>query len=61
MTNGTREQFPANYQQSLTVTQNGGSAVGPHVAHSLDYRLIDDSSECNFLDKAAVGGRRIGD
>ena len=27
------------------------------VAFSLDYRLIDDNSECNFLDKAVVGGR----
>jgi hypothetical protein len=24
-------------------------------------RLIDDGSECNFLDKAVVGGRRFGD
>jgi hypothetical protein len=25
----------------------------------LDYRLIDDGSECNFLDKAVVSGRRF--
>jgi hypothetical protein len=31
------------------------------VASSLDYRLIDDGTECNFLDKAVVGGRRFGD
>jgi hypothetical protein len=36
MTNGTREQFPANYAIAL-------AAQG--VASSLDYRLIDDSSE----------------
>jgi len=24
-------------------------------------RLIDDGSECNFLDKAVVGGQRFGD
>jgi hypothetical protein len=24
-------------------------------------RLIDDGRECNFLDKAVVGGRRFGD
>jgi hypothetical protein len=41
MTNGTREQFPANF-----AVAHAAQGVGS----SLDYRLIDDSSECNFLD-----------
>jgi hypothetical protein len=28
-------------------------------AASLNYRLIDDGSECNFLDKAVVDGGRF--
>jgi len=36
-------------------------AVGPCKSSFLIMRLIDDGSECNFLDKAVVGSRPFGD